>query len=410
MLGNTGAQRTRRRPDWAYEEGANAGGRMRKERPPEKKKRNLLYLNIKPEQMDYALLITVFFLVMVGLVMVFSSSYYTALTASQFSGDPLHFIKRQAGWAVFSFAAMMFMANFEYRSLKRYAFLLYAVSNILLVVVLIIGEERGGSKRWLDIGPMTVQPSEIAKIATILFLSVYIDRHRDGLKTLGGFMKCMAIVVLPVVLIAIENFSTALVVAVIGVAIMFFASPKIWYFIAMAVPAGLAAAAAVLLEPFRYRLTRIQTWLDPFADQTGDGFQTVQSLYAVASGGFFGLGLGQSRQKLGYIPEAFNDIIFSIVCEELGLVGAAGLILLFYFFIYKGISIALKCKDLFGTLMASGITCMVAVQVIINIAVNTNAIPVTGMPLPFISYGGSSLLIMMSCAGILLNISRYVRD
>lgn len=369
----------------------------------------MIYLNTEAKAMDYRLMSIVILLVMFGLIMVFSSSYYTALTKDHL-GDPLHFIKRQAVWAVLGTAAMLVISSWDYRRLKELTPFLFVASCILLVVVLVFAEARNGSKRWIDIGPMSIQPSEIAKIATILFLSYYISENRKMLENFKGFIKCLGIVMIPVLLVVVENFSTALVIGMVGVIILFVASPKIWYFVAMGLPALGGMVIAVSLPGFAYRMQRITTWKDPFADATDSGFQTVQSLYAVASGGFFGLGLGQSRQKLGYIPEAYNDIIFSIVCEELGLFGAAALILLFFALVYKGISIALKSADLFGALVATGITSMVAIQVIINIAVNTNAMPVTGMPLPFISYGGTSLLIMMSCMGLLLSISKYTRD
>ena len=204
-----------------------------------------------------------------------------------------------------------------------------------------------------------------------------------------------------------SNFSSALLVGLMGATILFVASPRVWYFgaaIAAAVPLG---AIAILLFP--YRIGRIKTWLDPWADPTGTGFQTIQSLYAVASGGLFGLGLGQSRQKT-FIPEAYNDIIFAIICEELGLIGAALVIMLFAVLIWRGIKIAMNAKDSFGMLVATGVTAVIAFQSIINIGVVTNTIPNTGQPLPFVSYGGTSLLFLMGMVGILLNISRYPKE
>ena len=228
----------------------------------------------------------------------------------------------------------------------------------------------------------------------------------------GGCMmnQCIhGVDLLPVALIAISNFSSALLVGLMGATILFVASPRVWYFgtaIAGAIP---LCGLAVAIPKFRYRLTRIKTWLDPWADPTGDGFQTIQSLYALASGGLFGLGLGQSRQKT-FIPEAYNDIIFAIICEELGIIGAALVILLFAVLIWRGIRIAMNAKDSYGMLVATGITAVIAFQSIINIGVVTNTIPNTGQPLPFISYGGTSLLFLMAMVGMLLNISRYPKD
>lgn len=210
----------------------------------------------------------------------------------------------------------------------------------------------------------------------------------------------------PAGLIAISNFSTAIVVTAIGGTMLFVASPKIWYFVVAIVPVGVAGGIAVSLPQFGYRISRIKIWRDPFSDPIGKGYQTIQSLYAIASGGLFGLGLGQSRQKT-FIPESYNDIIFAIICEELGMVGAALIILLFAVLIWRGVKIALNAIDMFGCLVAIGITSMIGFQAIINIAVVTNTIPNTGQPLPFISYGGTSLLFTMAAMGILLNISKY---
>lgn len=243
----------------------------------------------------------------------------------------------------------------------------------------------------------------------ILFLSSYVIEHRKELANLKGFLKACCVLLLPVALIAISNFSSALLVGLMGATILFVASPRVWYFGAAIAGAIPLCGLAVAIPKFRYRLTRIKTWLDPWADPTGDGFQTIQSLYALASGGLFGLGLGQSRQKT-FIPEAYNDIIFAIICEELGIVGAALVILLFAVLIWRGIRIAMNAKDSYGMLVATGITAVIAFQSIINIGVVTNTIPNTGQPLPFISYGGTSLLFLMAMVGMLLNISRYPKD
>ena len=281
------------------------------------------------------------------------------------------------------------------------------LSNLFLLALPFIGIEAGGQKRWLGVGSLSFQPSEFTKIAVILYLSVYVIEHRKEMANLKGFLKACIVLIIPVGLIAMSNFSSALLVGLMGATILFVASPRVWYFgaaIAAAVPLG---AIAILLFP--YRIGRIKTWLDPWADPTGTGFQTIQSLYAVASGGLFGLGLGQSRQKT-FIPEAYNDIIFAIICEELGLIGAALVIMLFAVLIWRGIKIAMNAKDSFGMLVATGVTAVIAFQSIINIGVVTNTIPNTGQPLPFVSYGGTSLLFLMGMVGILLNISRYPKE
>ena len=363
----------------------------------------------KPGSYDFTVLFIVLTLVLFGVVMIFSSSYYYTMTSAKYEYDMFHFLKKQSIWAVLGIIAMFAAMNVPYNIYKRFAFPAYMLSNLFLCLLPVIGIEVNGQKRWLGVGSLSFQPSEFTKVAVIWFLSVYVIEHRKELANIKGFIKACGVLLIPVVLIAISNFSSALLVGLMGAAILFVASPRVWYF-----PAAIGAVIplcgiAVLLPQFRYRLGRITTWLDPWADPTGAGFQTIQSLYAVASGGLFGLGLGQSRQKT-FIPEAYNDIIFAIICEELGLVGAALVILLFAVLIYRGIKIAMSAKDQFGMLVATGITSVIAFQSIINMGVVTNTIPNTGQPLPFVSYGGTSLIFLMGMVGILLNISRYPKE
>ena len=375
--------------------------------PGRPKKKTAKRKYIKPGGYDFTVMFIVLTLVLFGIVMIFSSSYYYTMTSAKYEYDMFHFLKRQSIWAVLGIIAMVAAMNVPYTFWRRFATFCYWLSNAFLVMLPFIGIEAGGQKRWLGVGSLQFQPSEFTKIAVILYLSVYVMEHRKEMAKLKGFLRACVVLIIPVGLIAVSNFSSALLVGLMGATILFVASPRVWYFgaaIAAAVPLG---AIAILLFP--YRIGRIKTWLDPWADPTGTGFQTIQSLYAVASGGLFGLGLGQSRQKT-FIPEAYNDIIFAIICEELGLVGAALVILLFAVLIWRGIKIAMNAKDSFGMLVATGITAVIAFQSIINIGVVTNTIPNTGQPLPFVSYGGTSLLFLMGMVGILLNISRYSKD
>jgi len=364
---------------------------------------------MKANTADYTVLFVVLMLVLFGVLMIFSASYYHTMTSKKFGFDMFYFLKRQAIWAVLGGITMLVAMRVDYRIIRRFAFAAYAFANICLILVQFVGTRINGQKRWLGItDSLGFQPSEVAKIAVILFLSYYICAQKDTLKDIRGFAKCLGILLIPVALIAISNFSTALIVFLIGATIIFIASPRIWYFVAGAGVVLPLGAIAVLLPSVRYRLGRIQIWLDPFSDPTDKGYQTIQSLYAVASGGLFGLGLGQSRQKT-FIPEAYNDIIFAIISEELGMVGAALVIVLFAVLIWRGIKIALNAQDIYGCLVAAGITATIAFQSIINIAVVTNTMPNTGQPLPFISYGGTSLIFTMGMMGILLNISRFQR-
>lgn len=362
---------------------------------------------IKPDTFDFTVVFVVLTLMLFGVVMIFSASYYTTMTSEKFSYDMFYFLKRQSAWVVLGTIAMIFCMNIPYNFWRRFAGLAYWLSNFFLILLPFLGTEAGGQKRWLEIGPIQFQPSEFTKLALVLYLSQYIINHRMEMVKFKGFFKALMVLALPVGLIAISNFSSALLILLMGLTMLFIGSPKIWYFVAGAsimVPLGVVAILA-----FPYRLGRIKIWLDPWSDPINDGFQTIQGLYAVASGGIFGLGLGQSRQKT-FVPESHNDIIFAIICEELGLIGAALVIVLFAVLIWRGVKIAMNAKDTYGTLMGTGIISVIAFQAIINIGVVTNTIPNTGQPLPFISYGGTSLLFLMTMVGILLNISRYQKE
>lgn len=368
------------------------------------KKRKTTTVKNKPTRAsyDYMVLFVVILLVLFGIVMIFSSSYYRAMTTEEFSNDMLYFVKKQFRNGLLGFVGMFIMSNFPYRHLRRFTLPAYIIGCILLILLIPFGTVANGQKRWL----WGFQPSEIVKITTTLFLAHFLCIHKDYLKDFTGFIKCLAVVAIPCAMIAVTNFSTALLLALIGGTILFAAGFDIKYFAYVSGPVVGAGAIAILLPGLRYRLTRIQIWLDPFSDPTDKGYQIIQGLYALASGGLFGLGLGQSRQKT-FLPEAYNDIIFAIIAEELGMLGAALIILLFAILVWRGIKIAINAQDQFGSLVATGITAQIAFQSIINIAVTTNTIPNTGQPLPFVSYGGTSLAIAMSMVGILLNISKY---
>ena len=351
---------------------------------------------------DYTVLILVLILVMFGLVMVFSSSYYT-MTDSHFN-DKFFFFNRQLRWAVVGFVAMVLCMSINTEFFRRISILAYIAIVGILGVVLVVGVATKGSQRWLEVLGTSFQPSEFAKFIIIIFMSGYVIKNRNLLNgNFIMFLKCAFPVILAFILIATENLSTGIVVMVVGLMIMFVASNKVMNFVVFGLMGIVGFIVLVLIEP--YRRARITGWLDPWSDPSDSGYQIIQSLYAVASGGLFGLGIGQSRQKT-FIPESYNDIIFAIICEELGLVGAVVVIMLFALLIWRGIKIAMTAKDKYSSYAATGITTMIAIQVIMNIAVVTNSMPNTGMPMPFISYGGTSLVVMMASMGLLLNISR----
>ena len=355
---------------------------------------------------DYTVLIIVLILVMFGLVMVFSSSYYYAMTEPKFN-DKFYFFSRQLRWAIVGLVAMVMCMSINTEFFRRVSVLAYVAIIGILVAVLAIGVATKGSQRWLEILGTSFQPSEFAKFIIIIFMSGFVIKHRNLLNgNFIMFIKCALPVIVAAGLIAMENLSTGIVVMVVGLMIMFVSSKKVMNFVVFVVVGFIGFVIMVAIEP--YRRARIMGWLDPWSDTIDNGYQIVQSLFAVASGGLFGLGIGQSRQKT-FIPESYNDIIFAIICEELGLVGAIVVILLFLILIWRGIKIAMNARDKCSSYAATGIITMIAVQVIINIAVVTNTMPNTGMPMPFISYGGTSLVVTMASMGLLLNISRNCR-
>ena len=355
---------------------------------------------------DYTVLIIVLILVMFGLVMVFSSSYYYAMTEPKFN-DKFYFFSRQLRWAIVGLVAMVMCMSINTEFFRRVSVLAYVAIIGILVAVLAIGVATKGSQRWLEILGTSFQPSEFAKFIIIIFMSGFVIKHRNLLNgNFIMFIKCALPVIVAAGLIAMENLSTGIVVMVVGLMIMFVSSKKVMNFVVFVVVGFIGFVIMAAIEP--YRRARIMGWLDPWSDTIDNGYQIVQSLFAVASGGLFGLGIGQSRQKT-FIPESYNDIIFAIICEELGLVGAIVVILLFLILIWRGIKIAMNARDKYSSYAATGIITMIAVQVIINIAVVTNTMPNTGMPMPFISYGGTSLVVTMASMGLLLNISRNCR-
>ena len=363
---------------------------------------------------DQTLFLVVVILVLFGVMMVFSASYVVTGRSARHNFDTFFFLRRHGAVALLGFVIMNVMANVNYRYLRRFTLPLYLTSLGLLTFAFLFGPTIGGARRWIPIPIFgQFQPSEIAKIALILVLARVISRNKNILDKWPGFLFCGAIVGIMAVFVGVGNLSTAIIVAIIGGGMIFMASKHILRFVV----AGVAAAGGMIGYLYfmafhatgaHFRGGRFLAWLDPFSDMEGYGFQIVQSLYAIASGGLFGLGIGQSRQKT-FLPEVHNDVIFSVIAEELGFVGAGIILLLFGILIWRGLRIAMNATDSFGALLAVGIVLMIASQVIINVAVVTNSIPNTGIPMPFISYGGTALIVSMGCMGILLNISRYSR-
>ncbi len=367
---------------------------------------------IKKNATDLTIVFAVASLVTIGLIMVFSASYTYSLIQNN---DGLHYLKRMGMWTVLGSIGMFIASKIKYIIWKRWSkFILFVSFVALLLLFTPLGITVNNATRWLGAGPIRVMPSEIAKLAMIIYLAASIEKKGEGL-------RCFFTGILPYMLLGgfffylinkQPDLSTALVVMAIMITMIFVGGMKISHFFILvgSVTFGMGFMLYQLIfvaERASYRTDRLMTFIDPWAYAQGEGYQIIQSLYALGVGGILGKGLGKSVQKHLYLPEAHNDFIFSIIGEELGFVGGLVVILLFMVLIWKGIKIAMNAPDLFGALMATGIVTMISVQVIINIAVATSSMPVTGMPLPFISYGGSSLLIFMTAMGMLINISKY---
>ncbi len=357
------------------------------------------------EPVDFILLITVLILLSTGIIMVLSASSPTSLSEY---GDSYKYLYKQAFSAGVGLIVMWILAKVDYRIFKRYYKIIYFLCIGLLCLVFVFGTSAKGATRWIDIGIIRFQPSEVAKVGIIIFYAEYLTRKKDKINTfMGGFVKPL-IWLIPIIIIVYifqNHLSATFVICVLAVLLMFMAGTKISYFIKLGVPV-IVAGVLYIVKKGGFRLTRIFSFFDPWADATDSGWQIIQSLYAIGSGGLFGAGLGNSKQKYLYIPEPHNDFIFAVLSEELGFVGCTLVILLFGIFIWRGIVIAMKSKDMFGGLLAIGITSLIAIEVIINIAVVTASMPVTGMSLPFFSYGGTALIIQLATVGILLNISK----
>ncbi len=367
--------------------------------------------------MDYSLLFIVLFLLGFGLIMVYSTSSYEA---NLDYGDSAYYLKKQLFASILGLVAMIVVSNIPYHFWERFAVLGYIVSVVLILLIIPFGHEAGGAKRWLYIGPISLQPAEVAKLCMILFLASMICTMGKLIRSRKGFWTVLLIPAPIAVMIwqITNNLSSAIIVMGIAVLMLFVSCPDYKRFIIL----GLAGAAAVALivfvivqmaasdaENLNFRFGRILAWLDPEAYASGKGFQTIQALYAIGSGGILGKGLGQSMQKLGFLPEAQNDMIFSIICEELGLFGGFAVIIMFILLIWRFMIVANNAPDLFGALLVVGVMGHIAIQVILNIAVVTNTIPNTGISLPFISYGGSSVMFLLIEIGLVLSVAKGIR-
>ena len=365
---------------------------------------------------DSVVFYTTMILVFFGIIMVFSASY---IQSSFKHNDPYFFLKRDLIYATLGFIGMMILSNVDYKLWKKYSTPICVISIVFLLLVLTpLGIEANGAKRWLGVGGATFQPSDIAKFACVVFTAKLIERRYDKIKSLTkGVLPLLLMPTLIFVLIMLEpNMSTAGTVILVVFVMLFVAGINMKFVGAMMLSGVGLFVALVIVEP--YRLKRIMSFLDPFQDPLGSGYQVIQSLYALGSGGLFGLGLGKSKQKYFYIPEPQknlylpepqNDFILAIIGEELGLIGCVLVIMLFILLVYRCVRIALKCEDIFACMLVIGIGSLIGIQAALNIAVATSSMPATGVALPFVSYGGTSLTMLMGEIGIVLNISKHVK-
>ena len=367
-----------------------------------KEKKNKTRLKTE-KYFDYSLLFIVIFLVCFGLVMIYSTSAYNSQISN--NGDSFYYLKRQGMLASAGLVGMLIISRIPYHFWKRFTLPAYVVMNGMLLVVLLYGAASHGQKRWIEIAGIRFQPSELAKAVLIIFLAHVASRSVKRLKNWRGVVKCFALALPMILLVTVSNLSTGIILLGISFIIIFVASSQ--YKIFGGVVGAGVAVMLIFLKVAAYRMNRIEAWLN--VETSEYGYQTRQALYAIGSGGVFGKGLGRSVQKLSYVPEAHNDMIFSIICEELGLFGAIAIILLFLLLLWRCMIIANNAPDLYGALMVVGVMSQIGLQVIINIGVVTNTLPNTGIPLPFISYGGTSVAIILCEVGLVLSVSRSIR-
>ncbi|MDY5000076.1 MAG: putative peptidoglycan glycosyltransferase FtsW [Lachnospiraceae bacterium] len=367
---------------------------------------------------DYTLIYILLLLLGFGLIMVYSTSSYTASITQATGNDPYYFLRKQANATIIGLILMVIVSFIPHRVYTRFANLAMYVSIVLIFLILTpLGYEANGAKRWIRIGGISLQPAEVAKVAVILYMTVTIVKNKDMFDDIKSIIKNTILPIISCLLVFLltRNLSSAIIIAAICIIMMYVVDKNNKRYLIGAVALGCIAVIAIIVAlsipdspDVGFRMSRIKAWRNPEAYSDTIGYQTLQSLYAIGSGGFFGKGLGQSSQKLGFIPEAQNDMIFSIICEELGLFGGVCVIAMFIVLLYRMWIIANSAPDMYGMLLVTGVMAHIAVQVVLNIAVVTNVIPNTGISLPFISYGGSSVMFLLAEMGMVIGVARSI--
>ncbi len=355
------------------------------------------------KKFNIPLFISITVLSLFGLLMVYSSSY---IWAEYKYNDPYKYLKSQCLFLILGIITMLIVSKIDYKKYYKYSSKIFSACFILIILVLFIGTERNGSKSWFGIGSFGIQPSEFMKLAMIIFTSKYLYNNKKDIGNIKkGVLPILGLTLIIFILIMLQpDFGTGIILVMGVIGLLFVGGVDLKFFLKIAILGILGIIGLIIAAP--YRLKRILSFLNPWTDPLGSGFQIIQSLYAIGPGGLFGFGLGSSRQKHFYLPEPQTDFIFSIISEEFGFMGVLIVSSLFFFIIYKSIKIALKCEDLFGKYLAFGIVFILAFQATLNLSVVIGLLPVTGVTLPFLSYGGSSLLITLASMGIILNISK----
>ncbi len=364
---------------------------------------------VRPKSLDFILFFTVIALLSFGVVMVYSSS---AVSAYVNFNDSYYFFKRQIIWVTLGIVAMLFTLHIDYHVWRRLATPVLITTVVLLILVLIpgLGKVVNGARRWLGFGSLYLQPSEIAKLSMVLFSAGSLARNQEKISnfTKGLVPQLLVLMLIFGLILKEPDLGTALAIGGTIFVLLFTAGAKLSHLTSLGVVGVIGIIAAIILEP--YRLKRLLAFSNPWSDPLDTGYHIIQSLYALGSGGLFGVGLGRSREKFLYLPEPHTDFIFAILGEELGFIGTVTVILLFFLFAWRGFKISISAPDIYGSMLAAGLTTMIVMQALMNIAVVTASMPVTGIPLPFISFGGSALIFTLAGVGILLNISRYVNQ